>query len=95
MDDEIRELLARSAHNRRQFIKAALQSCVTALEIADFQLSVGNAHEARREVVFIEKGVRRVRHFLAGSTSEQQTEVEARLAELTNALQLLKAQLEA
>jgi hypothetical protein len=93
MDDKIRELLERSAHNRRQLIKVSLQSCATALEIADFQLSVGNAREARKEVAFVEKGVRTIQHFLAGATPAQRTEVEASLAELAKALEQLKARL--
>src|SRR5205807_8370680 len=67
-----------------------LQTCFTALEMGRYELSVGNATGAEREVAAVEKGIRAIQRFLSEVSAEQRTEVETKLAELNEILDPLK-----
>ena len=94
-DDEIGELYETAARARYQFIRVELQTCLTALEMADFELSIGNSAVAEREVACAEKGIGTARRFLPEVSAEQRTELEAKLAELHAILDAVKARLSA
>lgn len=93
MYEEIRDLLARTAQTRYQFLIAELQTCLTALELGSFQFSVGNLEIARREVAVVETGIRTIEYFLAQVSLEQKIELQAKLLTLKWALYSLIAKL--
>ena len=91
-DEEIRELYDKIARTRYQFLRTELRTCITALELAKYELSVGNFPVAEREVVSIEKGIRTIQRFLPEVSAEQGTELQ-RLADVKARLDSLKAEL--
>jgi two-component system CheB/CheR fusion protein len=91
LDKEIRELFAKVHHTRRQFLKAELQTCMTALEIAQFELSIGNTTVAQREIAAVDKGVSVIQQFLPALPEAQRGEIDTKLAELSAILQSVKA----
>ena len=94
LDDEIRELSGRVQRTRRQFVKTELQTCFTALEMAEFELSIGNTTVAQTEVASVEKGVSVLQRFLSALPQDQRREVDAKLAELNARLESVKANLD-
>lgn len=67
IDKEIRELREKTGRTRYQFLRAELQTCFTALEMGRYELSVGNATVAEREVAAVETGIRAIQRFLPES----------------------------
>lgn len=95
MDEEIRRLSENTARTRYQFLTVELQTCFTAIDLAQFELSVGNAAIAEREVAAVEEGIRVLQRFLPDVSGKPREELEARLAELQSMLDSLKADLSA
>lgn len=91
LDKEIRELSGRLQHTRYQFLKAELQTCLTALEMAQFELSTGNTIVAQREIAAAEKGVTVIQRFLPALPQDQRREIDTNLAELNAILESVKA----
>jgi predicted transcriptional regulator len=91
LDKEIRELSGKVQRNRYQFLKAELKTCLTALEIAQFELSIGNTTVAQSEIAAVEKGVSVIQRFLSALPQDQRREVEANLEELNAILESVKA----
>ncbi len=91
--EDIRELYDKIARTRYQFLRTELRTCITALEMAKYELSVGNSPVAEREVVAIEKGIRTIQRFLPEVSAEQRTELQARLADVKAMLDSLKVEL--
>jgi chromosome segregation ATPase len=91
MEEDIRRLHERTASTRYQFLQAELQTCFTALDLAKYELSVGNTSLAEREIAHVEKGIRAIQRFLPEVSGEQRTELEAKLADLQEMLSRLKA----
>ena len=91
LDKEIGELGDKLQRTRYQFLKAELQTCLTALEMARFELSVGNTPVAEREIAAVEKGVSVIQRFLSGLSQDQRREVDANVAELNAILESVKA----
>jgi len=89
----VKELREKTGRTRYQFLRAELQTCFTALEIGKYELSVGNATVAEREVAAVEKGIRAIQRFLPDVSAEQRREVETKLSELNEILVALKAEL--
>jgi hypothetical protein len=50
LEKEIRDLREKTNHSRRQFLEVDLQTCFIAIERAHLELSLGNTHEARKEL---------------------------------------------
>jgi len=92
-DEEIRELYDKIARTRYQFLRTELRTCIMALEMAEYELSVGNSPVAEREVVSVEKGIRTIQGFLPEVSAEQRTELQARLADVKAMLDSLKVEL--
>jgi hypothetical protein len=90
---EIKELREKTARTGYQFLKAELQTCLTALEMAKYELSIGNVAVAGSEVACVEEGVRTIQRFLGEVPAEQRREVETKVAELQALLEPLKTQL--
>jgi hypothetical protein len=94
LDDEIRELAGKVQRTGRQFLKAELQTCFTALEMAEFELSIGNIAVTEREVAAVEKGVSVIQRFLSPLPEDQKRELDATFAELKARLESVKAGLD-
>jgi hypothetical protein len=93
LEKEIGKLYETTARTRYEFIQTELQSCWTALEIADYQLSVGNPATAASEVAFVTRGIAVLHRFLPLTSEEHQLEIEKKLEELEAALVTRKAKL--
>jgi hypothetical protein len=91
LDKEIRELSDKVQRTRYQFLKTELQTCLTALEIAEFELSIGNTTVAQREIATVEKGVRVIERFLSALPQDQRQEMDANLEDLNAILRSIKA----
>lgn len=87
---EIRELRERTARTRYAFLRAEFETCSTALEMAKYELSVGNVATAGREVACVDAGLLTIRRFLSQIPADQK--LETKLAELQAVLELLRAQ---
>ena len=87
LDKEIRELSDRVQHTRYQFLKTELQTCLTALEMAQFELSIGNTTVVQREIAAVEKGVSVIQRFLSALPQDQRVEMDTNLAELNAILE--------
>jgi len=94
MDEQIRSLFEKTARTRYQFLTVQLETCFTAVDLAMFELSIGNVAVAEREVVAVEEGIRVIRRFLPEVSGEPGTEVAAGLTELQAQLDSLKAALD-
>jgi hypothetical protein len=94
LTNEIRELLEKTARTRYEFLRAELQTCSIALEMAKYELSVGNVAVARKEVGAVEAGIATMRRFLPQISVDQRIEFETKLADLQAALEPLRAQLD-
>jgi hypothetical protein len=92
---EIRDLREKTDRTRYQFLKAELRTCSTAMEIAQYQLSIGSVDVARTEADCVEAGLSTIRRFLLETSPEQQAEIEAKVAELTALLHQLRIKLSA
>jgi len=93
MDEEIRRLFEQTGRTRYQFLTVELQTCFTAIDLANFELSLRNRAVAEREVLAVEEGIRVIQRFLPEVSGEPRTEVEAGLAKLQSQLASLKAEL--
>ena len=82
LDRQIRELTEKTEYTRFQFLKAELGTCLTALDMAKYELSVGNIAIAKREIDSVEKGIRTIERFLSETSGEQKTQLESQLADL-------------
>jgi hypothetical protein len=95
MDHEIRRLFEQTGRTRYQFLTVELQTCFTAIDLAKFELSVGNTAVVEKEVLAVEQGIRVIQRFLPEVSGQPRTEVEAGLAKLQSQLASLKAELSA
>jgi len=91
IDDEVRDLLNRTARTRYQFLQVELQTCFTALDFAKHELSVGNRHIVEMEIGVIERGIHTIRRFLGETSAEQRRTIEQRMQTLQTDLDPLKA----
>jgi len=87
LERDIRELHEKTARTRYDFLKAEIQTCLTAAEMGEFELSKGNVEIAQREVAFVEKGIYTIERFLPGVSQELQSS-------LANSLTRLRAKLD-
>src|SRR5690242_8096507 len=93
LENEIGELREKTKQSRRQFLETDLQTCFTAIERANLELSLGNSHEARRELVMASRGADVVERFLRDADPPE-TDLEARLAGLRASLDALRQKLD-
>ncbi len=92
LENEIRDLRERTKHNRHQFLKADTQTCFIAIERAHLELSLGNTDEARKEFELVNHGVQVIQRFLSEAPG-QMPEIEAKAAELKEALESLRLEI--
>jgi|HubBroStandDraft_1064217.scaffolds.fasta_scaffold227634_1 hypothetical protein len=93
LDKEIKQLYERTARTRYEFLKNEVQSCRTALDMAEFQLSTTNRAGAESEAAYVTKGVAVLHRFLPLASTDHQLEIGRKLAEIEAALVSLKARL--
>jgi len=93
-ENEIRALRERTESNRRQFLRAELQTCFIALDRARFELSQGNIDEAEKEFEIVSRGKQVIERFLSKAAG-QMPEIEQKRAELRMSLLSLRADLDA
>jgi hypothetical protein len=93
LERQIRELAEKTAQLRYQFLLAECQTCFTALDVAQFELSVGGITIAKREIAAVEKGLCTIERFLPEISVEQRQELEEKLAELKAVLALIVLEL--
>lgn len=92
-ENEIRALKERTESNRREFLRAELQTCFVALERARFELSLGNSREADKEFEIACRGMRVIERFL-GEAAGPMPEIEPKLAELRALVASLRSDLD-
>jgi hypothetical protein len=93
LENEIRELRERTKQNRRQFLETDVQTCFIAIERAELELSLGNSHEARKELAVAGHGADVIERFLRGAEPAE-VELEERLADLRASLDSLQEKLD-
>ncbi len=93
LEDEIRELRETTKRNRRQFLRTEVQTCFIAVERGQLALSLGNTHEARKELATATRGAEVTQRFLV-EAMEEMPEIETKLAELKKALESLRLDLD-
>jgi hypothetical protein len=93
VEKEIKELIEKTGRTRYQFLRAELQTCLTALEMAEYELSIGNTAVAEKEVAYVEKGVRTLQRFLPEVSDDQRKEIETRVVGLKAILDAVKTKL--
>ena len=90
---EIQSLRERTEANRRDFLCAELQTCRVAIERGRLELSLGDSHEARKELEIASRGVEVIEKFM-GEGQGRLPEIEPGLAELKAALAALASDLD-
>jgi hypothetical protein len=93
MDKEVRDLHQKTTQTRYAFLQAELETCFTAIDMAKYEISVGNIDVAEREVSFVEDGIRTLRRFLTDMPPEEQRKIENRAGILQAMLDEIKAKL--
>jgi len=74
------ELQLKTARIRQDFLLALLQNTFTALEMADFELSIGNIEVVEKELVHTQKACSAIERFVAGLKPEQRSNIDFQLA---------------
>lgn len=91
IDEEIKEILEQSLRTRYQFLRAELETCFTALDMARYELSVGNMAITLREIASVKAGIQALERFLPDIPAGQQKAIiETRLTKLQAGLDSLK-----
>ena len=93
LDNEISALREKTNQNRRQFLETDLQSCFIAIEKARFELSLGNTHEAQKELAVAGRGADIIEQLLRKGAGDM-ADIEAKLAKLRSSLESLRAELD-
>jgi len=93
IEAEILELREKTNRNRRNFLRAEVDTCFIAVQRALYELSLGNTMEAKKELDIASRGAEVMTHFL-GEAPEQLPVIEAKLSELRGALEKLASDIE-
>ncbi len=91
MEGEIRRLQEHTELTRYRLLMTELGTCFTALDLAKFELALGDMPTVEKEISYVENASSTIQRFLPKVSAEQRTELEAKLAELKAALDQLKA----
>lgn len=90
MDDEIDELHRQTRATRAGFLQAEVQTCFTALEIAQFELSEGRLDVVERELSFVARGMAAIRRTLASADAALTAEILPKLAALESLAEAMR-----
>ena len=93
LGNQIRDLKERTETNRREFLRAELQTCALAIERARLELSFGNRGEAEKEIAIASRGTEVIEKFLGDA--RQIPAIETGLMKLKAALESLRAEMDA
>ncbi len=93
-ESQIRDLRERTELNRRDFIRAELQTCSIAVDRGHFELSLGDRDEAEKEFAIAHRGAQVIEKFLSEGP-RQIPELEARLPALKASIESLRAEIDA
>jgi len=92
LEKDIRALREKTNQSRRQFLEVDLQTCFISIERGHLELSLGNPHEARKELDIASHGADVIEGFLRKAAGEM-IDVEAKLRELRSALESLRTEI--
>jgi hypothetical protein len=90
---DVRDLREKTDFPRRQFLEVDLQTCFIAIERAHLELSLGNTHEARKELAVATRGADTIERFLRDVEGEK-GELERKLRDLRGSLESLRSELD-
>jgi hypothetical protein len=90
LERDIQELHEKTVRTRYAFLKAEIQTCLTAVEMGEFELSKGNVEIAQKEATIVEKGIRTIERFLPGLSNELQSGLGNSLTKLRTKLDSLR-----
>src|SRR5690349_4623520 len=93
LESEIQELRERTKQNRRQFLQTDMQTCFTAIERAELELSLGNSLEARKEMVMASRAADIIERFLR-EAQPPEADLEAQLVDLRASLDSLRQKID-
>jgi hypothetical protein len=91
-ESEIRDLREKTNQNRRPFLVTEVQTCFIAIERAQLEISLGNTHEAQKELAVASRGADVIERFLREAAGEM-ADIESSLAGLRSSLESLRAAL--
>jgi hypothetical protein len=95
LQNEIGLLREATQRTRNQFLKAEIQSCLTAVEMGKLGLLAGHVAVAEKEIAFVERGLRTIERFLPEVSDEQRARFDTSLANLKAMLNPLREGLRA
>lgn len=87
------ELQIQGERVRLGFVKTEVEACLTAVQLAEFELRSGNVTAAEQNIRVLEEGTATLRRFLPGLAAEQRQELHPQLAQIEGALDGLKQKL--
>ena len=90
---EFAELRDANERVRRQFVQTELETCLTTVQIGEFEASAGNVPIAEKEVANAEKAIRTVERFMPAIAEDHRLGLQAKLQEVQSRLSDLKAHL--
>jgi hypothetical protein len=78
LENQIRELKRKTAHNRLEFLRTEVQTCLLTLEMGRSALSAGNISVAKKELAVAERGLDVIERFLP-EAPEASMEIKTKL----------------
>jgi hypothetical protein len=93
-ESQIRYLRERTESNRRDFLRAELQTCFLAVERGNFEISLGNRHEAEKEFAAARRGAQVIEKLLREAPAEI-PEIQPRFLELKASIESFRADIDA
>jgi hypothetical protein len=87
---QVATLLVKTEQTRNDFLRAEIQTCAIALDMARFEYERGHVAFAAREVESAAKGIAVVERFLPGVRKEAQAELGKKVVWLKAALESVR-----
>jgi hypothetical protein len=90
-NEEFARLQEADGRVRRQFVQAEVDTCLTSLQMGEFELSTGDLVIAQREVEVVEKGIRTIERFLPALSEGDRGNLGTKLQQVKSELEDLKS----
>jgi hypothetical protein len=90
LDAQVVKLLEKTQQTRADFLRAEVESCRIALDMARLEYERGHVAFAGREVESTAKGISVIERFLPGVREEQQVELRKKVVWLKAALESVR-----
>jgi hypothetical protein len=87
---EVATLLEKTEQTRNEFLRAEIQTCAIALDIARFEYERGHTAYAEREVESATKGIAVFERFLPQAGRDQQVDLREKLTRIKAVLESVK-----